>query len=371
MRIGLVVLCLAGGLGIGLYLVLLGISADDEEARSASRRPRPTTSQATAFGIVVLGLLLFARQVGLWFGDSIVWPFAMAGVGSAIIWTGGDESRRERWNAQVRRLPLGRLVEGAVPLPRLLAGVLLVALAMTTFLSVNRGFTGIAALLVAIAVGFAGLAVIFAPGVARLLRQLGSERRERIRQEERAEVARHLHDSVLQTLTLIQRTSDADAKTALARVQERELRAWLYGNRGPQAQAATLREALDDAAGDVEAASATNIEVVVVGDASTDGPTASLVAAAREAMLNAAKHAGVATVSVYAEATPSAIDVWVRDRGRGFELGAVADDRHGIRDSIVARLAQVGGVTGITTRPGEGTEVHLHLPRPPAPEASA
>ena len=225
----------------------------------------------------------------------------------------------------------------------------------------------------------------------RLARELTAERRERIRSEERAEIAAHLHDSVLQTLALIQRhTESGDDESAavrevrrLARRQERELREWLYGERerpaGPEdavedPEHRCFAAALRAAAGEVEDAFAVTVAPVVVGDAGHDPRTVALVAAAREAMVNAAKHAGVEEISVYAEVddpgdAPGTVAVFVRDRGCGFDPDTVPDDRHGLADSIRARVERQGGTVRVRTTPGEGTEVALTLPRAaPAPE---
>jgi signal transduction histidine kinase len=177
---------------------------------------------------------------------------------------------------------------------------------------------------------------------------------------------------VLQTLALIQRQSDSPREVArLARGQERELRNWLYGMGGYRRAGATdrpaadagLTAALSAAAGEVEDTYAVTVRPVVVGgDRALDGDLRALVLAAREAMVNAAKHAGVEEVSVYAEVEPDEVNVFVRDRGAGFDPDAVPDDRHGLADSVRGRMARHGGTVGLRTRPGAGTEVHLRLP---------
>jgi signal transduction histidine kinase len=206
------------------------------------------------------------------------------------------------------------------------------------------------------------LGVIFGPWIVRLARSLAEERAERIRTQERAEISAHLHDSVLQTLALVQqRSDDPKAVEALARRQERELRAWL-GRRAAPGGAETLGAALEAAAGEVERDHGARVEVVSVGEVPLDERTAALVAAAREAMVNAAKFGGGSVVDVFAEAGADGVDVFVRDRGPGFELGEVAPDRRGVRESIVGRMERHGGHAVINSRPGEGTEVELSLP---------
>jgi signal transduction histidine kinase len=192
--------------------------------------------------------------------------------------------------------------------------------------------------------------------------QLTTERTERIRMQERAEVAARIHDSVLQTLALVQRhAGDAQRVAALARRQERELRRWLYGS-GVEA-AGSLVDALGDAAADVEELHGVRIEVASAGDAPLDDPVRQLVLAAREAMTNAAKFSGAGEVYVYAETGEDGIAVFVRDSGVGFDRGAVAADRQGIAESIEGRMRRAGGRATVTTAPAAGTEVELTLPR--------
>jgi signal transduction histidine kinase len=192
--------------------------------------------------------------------------------------------------------------------------------------------------------------------------QLTSERAERIRIQERAEVAARIHDSVLQTLALVQRhASDPRRVASLARRQERELRRWLYGT--GVAAVATLVDALTDAAADVEELHGGQVEVVSAGDAALDDVVGQVVLAAREAMTNAAKFSGANEVFVYAESGQDDIVVFVRDAGVGFDRNAVVPGRRGITESIEGRMKRAGGTATVVTAPGEGTEVELRLPR--------
>ena len=222
---------------------------------------------------------------------------------------------------------------------------------MLSHLGSSRPFVGPGALAGA-------LALVLGP----YLWQLAAERTERIRLAERAAMAARIHDSVLQTLALVQRDADdAPRVRALARRQERELRRWLYG-RGYDG-AATVADALADAVAEVEEAHLTQIELATSGDAPLDGALGELVLAAREAMVNAAKHAQSDEISVYAEVEDAAVAIYVRDRGVGFDRAAVAADRRGIAESIVGRLRAAGGSATITSSPGNGTEVELTMPR--------
>lgn len=182
----------------------------------------------------------------------------------------------------------------------------------------------------------------------------------RARAEERSEVATHLHDSVLQTLALIQRQpEDADRVVGLARRQERELRDWLYGTGG--LEVGGLAEAIRAIAAEVEESYDVQIEVVVVGEAEFDSKAQALAGAAREAIINAAKHSGDRTIAVFIESLPERIRLFVRDRGTGFELADVPADRRGLRDSIQGRLSHVGGTAEIRSSPGQGTEIRLEV----------
>ena len=216
--------------------------------------------------------------------------------------------------------------------------------------------------------GLAGVALVTAPLLWRTFGQLRAEREARIREQERAEVAAIVHDQVLHTLALIQRNA-GDARTVqrLARVQERSLRGWLYQ---PGTGAGDmLAAAVEQACAEVEQAYAIVVESVVVGDRAVDENVAALVLAAREAMVNAARHAKVETVSLYAEVESDAVSVFVRDRGVGFDPDQVDRDRQGVRGSIIGRMARHGGTAEIRSEPGEGTEVRLRLPLTPAEPA--
>jgi signal transduction histidine kinase len=204
--------------------------------------------------------------------------------------------------------------------------------------------------------------VILGPWVWRLARQLAEERRERIRQEERAEMAAHLHDSVLQTLALIVRAEASGEMRTLARGQERELRAWLYG-KAQRRDADMLSTVIDATAAEVEAMHRALIDVVMVGDCRLDDGVRALVDACREAMINAAKHSGAAAASVYVEIEDDQVTAFVRDQGVGFERERVPGDRRGIVDSIKGRMERNGGNALVLTRPGEGTEVRLSISR--------
>lgn len=217
---------------------------------------------------------------------------------------------------------------------------------------------------IAVAATAGGTLLVFGPWLWRMTDELAAERRERIRTQEREEISAHLHDSVLQTLALIQRTDDPKRMITLARGQERELRNWLYGQ-DRVGEPDGLREALEAVAVRTEQLHDVPVDIVVVGDAAMSDATRAMAQAAAEATGNAARHSGAGKVSMFAEVGEDGIDVFVTDQGKGFEPDEVAEDRRGLRESIVARMARHGGVATVTTAAGEGTEVHLHLPKEP------
>lgn len=230
---------------------------------------------------------------------------------------------------------------------------------MATFIARTDLFSAAPTVVLAVATTMAGLGLIFGPWGWRLLTQLSEERRERIRSQERAEMAAHLHDSVLQTLALIQRTDQPREMVALARSQERELRSWLNGTMPERGR--TMAGAIEQTAAAVELQLKVPIEVVTVGDTPLDERLDALVDASREAVVNAAKHSGSRQISVYMEVEGDEVTVFVRDQGNGFDPEAVAVDRRGIAESIRGRMERSGGTAAIVSEAGSGTEVQLTM----------
>jgi signal transduction histidine kinase len=335
--------------------------------------PRGGLRIAIGIGLLVLSGLLFVRASGPWPGDAIVWPAAVAALGALLIWRAPAVAPRRRrgWAAHrppepapPRRPSVRMRAFGRPEVSRGGLGVALVLAGGFAFLWAS-GATRPAgeALLAALAVLIA-VALIFAPSWRRLARSLAVERTERIRSQERADVGAHLHDSVLQTLALIQRSAeDPKQVAALARRQERDLRSWLAGGDSRE-PGDTLAAALDAAAAEVEAAVGGSVEVVAVGDCPLQERGGAVVAAAREAMLNAAKFAGEAPVSVYAELSGERVQVFVRDRGAGFDPAIVPHERQGVRESILGRMRRAGGSAAVRSLPGGGTEVEIAIDHP-------
>jgi len=343
-------LTLAGGLGVVLYggAAILSTDGVGEPARLLPCWDR--WRRELAIGCAVGATLVASRAIGLWPGDGIMLPAIAVAVGISIIWSLGGRTRPSVGGATVR------FVQVLIGLALLIGGVGSLA---------NRtgGLAGVGASAGAIAVVVAGLAIFAAPAVGRLLQRLDDERAARIREDERARMAAHLHDSVLQSLVLLQRTGDPRRMTTIARRQERELRAWLYGSTH-EGEPASLHAAIDAVAVAIEADHDVRVEAVVVGDQPLDEAARALVAAVREAVVNAARHAHVERVDVFVEADDAELTGFVRDTGRGFDPITVAGDRRGISESIVGRVQRLGGTAMLSSRPGAGTEVELRVPRP-------
>lgn len=360
-RGALVVLSLAGGLGLLLYAVAALVS---EPSGSTLPQPHPRDARRTAsVTSIALGLILIVRSTGLWLGDALMVPVIVVVSGLVVLGMFMPETR-----AADAATPWAELSTGPRARTRLLVGSLLVAVGLV--LVGVRGGVSSNVRIGAFATAFTvvGATVVLGPWLTRLAREAAEDRRQRIRLHERELMAAHLHDSVLQTLALIQRTADDPRRTVtLARQQERDLREWLYGAPGSGGVAGTLGAAMRAMVSDVESTYDITIELVIVGDAELSAANAGVVAAAREACVNVAKHSGVTSASVYVEVGTNEVECWVRDRGRGFEPSdgsRPATRQRGVADSIEARLDRLGGRARVQSRVGAGTEVHLAVPVP-------
>lgn len=251
----------------------------------------------------------------------------------------------------------------AAALVQVVLGLGLVGAGVAVFLVASPSVESPSAGILATAAIAVGLVMVFGPWWWRLSHDLAVERQERIRTQEKAEMAAHIHDSVLQTLALIQRNStDAKKVSTLARAQERELRAWLFGT--PElGKAESLTAAMERVSDEIEYLYGVAVETVEVGDCPVDERLIALVQSSREALANAAHHSGASAVSAYLEVEPDQVTIFVRDRGRGFDPDDVPPSRRGIADSIVGRMERHGGKATIHSEPGQGTEVELVMPR--------
>jgi signal transduction histidine kinase len=345
---------------------VMGTAVRAPSARSRRRRERLLPV------LVVIGVLAVLRHSGVWVGDWLLWPLLLGALGMALVWrpavaaaSPDPVERRLSWREYLRGrggpLNLPRLV---LDVPRLALGVLLVVFASAALLHAARVLHNLGDAIGVVAIVATALGMLVAPWFVRLGRNLATERAARIREQERAEVAAHLHDSVLQTLALIQkRAGDPREVAGLARRQERELRRWLFERPGVSG-GESVRVALERAAAEVEELHGVPMEVVIVGDRPLEARLEALVPAAREAMTNAAKFAGSERVDLYAEVDDERVEVFVRDRGAGFDPDSIPADRRGVRDSIIGRVERHGGHASIRSALGEGTEVELVVAAP-------
>ena len=352
-RVAFLVLAALGGAGVLAY-GLFWVFAPQDPTDGAGRgdRERDVTT-LLALGSLTVGALLLLRAMGLGVDLGLALPLLAAGAGVVILWRQADDDSRLRWRqvTGTQRLSGAARAGGGVALVLVGAGAILVGPA---------DLDGTAGGVVATLVVTAGLALVSGPWWVRMARDLTAERNARIREQERAELAAHVHDSVLHTLALIQRhVEDPRTVARLARAQERDLRGWLYRPRPDTSVSA----ALERVAAAVEDAHGVTIEVVVVGDCPLDDRLVAVRDATREALVNAAKYAGESAVTVYAEVEPAQVTVFVRDRGPGFDPDAVPADRLGLRQSVVGRMQRHGGSAVVRSAPGEGTEVQLEMPR--------
>ncbi len=378
LRVLFVILSAVGLVGIALYLALWLVMPQQAGQRSAPglesgtrRGLRPGGSVAltpvdygVASALALLGIgLLWLVQSSAWaLPTSVLVAGSLAAGGFSIIWWQADRAstRELRTGSGWRRL-LAPLMKHWTTVVAVAVGLAALAGAITVQVSSLEGIGELARMLLLLGLVVAALVLASLPWVLRVRRALAQARDDALVADARADMAAHLHDSVLQTLALIQRQAgDAKAVTALARRQERELRQWLYGE---SLGSATLVEALSGEIIDVEDRHGVDVELVSVGDLELTPEVTAVVRAAREAMVNAAKHSGADRIDVYVEVDPELVSVYVRDRGQGFDLAAVQEDRMGVRGSIVERVRRAGGRAIIRTAPGEGTEVRLELPR--------
>ncbi len=377
MRIAFVVATVAtSGAGLLAYVLLWALTPQETADPAAPRRPgrvvrdpsvSPSTSPGPAaglsreragaliagLGLVVAGVALLLSRAGLDLHAEIWVPLLVLLVGANLALRQLDISERARWLA-----PAGG--SQRIGLLRLGGGVVLAVVGILLLVARGTRASDFLPIAVASLAVLLGVALVLAPWGVRLWRDLERERALRAREVERAEIAAHLHDSVLQTLALIQRKpGDAAEVAKLARAQERELRDWLYA--GSTAGAESLQLAVREVVAEVEDGFGVPVDLVIVGDRPADEGSRALVQALREALLNAVRH-GRPPVSAYVESSPEGISAFVRDRGDGFDPAAVPTDRLGVRESIVGRMQRHGGHADVRRVEAGGTEVRLELP---------
>jgi signal transduction histidine kinase/phage shock protein PspC (stress-responsive transcriptional regulator) len=383
-----VLACLISGLGTIPYVVgwlVVPSAGRDRSILSDAVTDRRGIALAAGLGSLLVVILLIASAVGAsWFG-SLATPLVISVAGLTLIWRNAPPDEQEGMRHFVE--PLAGLANGgmrsrlvwrvAIAAVLLIAGLVLL-LHRRAFVSgiVTHGHhvgVGVSVShpllwpLVGLILVIAAIVVILGPWWLRIARDLVVERQARARAEERADMAARVHDSVLQTLALIQRrATDPQQVIQLARAQERELRSWLFDGHAPGSLEAdmTLAAGIRQIQQEVEAQHGITVEAVTVGDCALDEDLGALLAAAREATVNAGKWSGAPEVSLFAEVEPGEVTLFVRDRGRGFDPEAVPADRKGLAESVHARMARRGGSAIVRSAPGQGTEVSLTMPRP-------
>ena len=387
-RIGMVLATLAGGAGLAFYAWLwIMVPTADEAARRNASRPAspiapavsPVAATAAALdpangraaapwfrarsmrygkeillgsGLLLVAGIMIAQLLGVDVPLGTLIPAAAVLGGASIAWMQLDETRRAGLVEKTKGDQAGGWARLAAGLALVVAGVLVMVSGSGSWEQTWL------ALLASVAV-LGGVVLVLLPWALKFWRDLETERSGRIRETERAEIAAHLHDSVLQTLALIQRRAGNEHDVVrLARAQERELRGWLFQD--PGRETGQLSDRIKAIAGEVEDLLGNAVEVVSVGDAAMTEAHEAMVQAGREAMLNASRHGG-GPVSVYLEASEGQAEIFIKDRGPGFDLQDVPEDRLGVRESIIGRMKRHGGTAEILTS-SNGTEVRLRLP---------
>ncbi|MET0296820.1 MAG: PspC domain-containing protein [Microbacterium sp.] len=352
-----VLLTLLWGAGALLYVWIWVLTPWAERDPDSAPDAAPSRRAPVAWILTAVSALASVAALAVLWSAVVVSDYSTGTWAGTVILAGASAVAAGMWATFVDRADPSRGPGHELAVRLSVTGILLVLVVSQVAVMQSAGLV---AFLLAVGL-LAGIALVYSSTLIEKWRTLAGERTHRIREEQRAEMAAHLHDSVLQTLALIQNRSGASTEVArLARAQERELRAWLYDGDAPADS--DLPTDLRDYAGALELDFPVRIDVVSAG-LSTERASGDVAAAAREAMLNAARHAG-GDVSVYIEGSASAVDVFVRDRGPGFDLGAVPGDRLGVRESIVGRMRRAGG--SATVKPGAGgvgTEVQLHFER--------
>ena len=375
LRIGFVALALVQFVGVAVYAVLWltmppvtrttapGLASHERtNLRTAEKKGRRGAEVGTvlAVGLLAVGLLWLVQATGMGLSQQVFWPIAFAAVGVALVWRTADTTD-ESWRSSHGPAWIAPFVaRGRVlTLARTVLGLGLVGAAVGMVIASQAGLAELPRVFAMTGLLLAGTALVVAPWAYRSRIALQQAREEKVRADERADLAAHLHDSVLQTLALIQKRADDPRTVAtLARKQERELRTWLYGD---VIREETVKAALVAAAAEVDDERSIPVEVVCVGDCDLTEDLSAMIRAAREAMLNAAKHSGAPKIDVYAEVGDDLVEIFVRDRGRGFAMSDIADDRMGVKGSIIGRMKRHGGSARIRSSAEDGTEVKLEM----------
>ena len=361
---------LTTGFAVSLYVMfwlLLPVRGEDTNIASRALADRRGIGLAAGLGSVLAVLLITASSLGAGWLNAPAWPTIISVCGLVLISRNGSPDEQQ----QIRRIaePVLGTSDVRTRERSLLRWLLTAALLIGGLVILFNGKERFDLLipLAGVLLMLAGIAIALAPWWLRIARDLVEERQARARAEERADMASRVHDSVLQTLALIQRrAAEPQEVVKLARGQERELRAWLFDGQEPgtiKGEGITLSGGIRQIQQDVEAQHRISVDAVTVGDCDLDDDLQALLGAAREATVNAAKWSGAETVSLFAEVEPDGVSIFVRDRGRGFDPEAVPEDRKGLAESVHARIQRRGGTATVRSAMGEGTEVSLTMAR--------
>ena len=370
-RAGIVIAALATtGFGAAVYVVAwLLIPAAGAESSIGARALRDKRGLGLAAGvasIVVLALVVASALNAPWI-TSLAIPLIVSGVGLALVFRNAPQEELDVLRGLTDPVAKAGPSTRKRRLLRWLLALGLLLLGLVALLGINPTAGELLRPLGGVLLLIGAIATALGPWWMRIVRDERAERQARIRAEERAEIATRVHDSVLQTLALIQRRAgDQHQVVQLARAQERELRSWLFDGRAPgsmDGKVDTVADAVRLIQQDVEARHGVSVDAVTVSDCELDDDLTAMMDAAREATVNAAKWSGADIVSLFAEVEPDSVSVFVRDRGRGFDPATVPPDRKGLAESIEARMARRGGSVTVRSAPGEGTEISLGMPR--------
>lgn len=348
------------------WLLIPAAGADASIGARALADKRGLGLAAGLTSLLVLGLIIASALNAPWV-TSLAVPIIVSAAGLAIIWRNAPQSELDYLRGLTDPVAMTGAGTRSRRVLRMVLALILLVLGLWALLGGHARSYELLRPLGGTLLLVGGIATALGPWWLRIARDLVAERQARIRAEERADIASRVHDSVLQTLALIQRRAgDPQQVVRLARAQERELRAWLFNGRPPgslDGQAATVADAVRLIQQDIEAQHGMPVEAVMVGDCELDDDLSAMLAAAREATVNAAKWSDADVVSLFAEVEPDSVSLFVRDRGRGFDPAAVPDDRKGLAESVHARMARRGGSVTVRSAPGEGTEIGLMMPR--------
>ncbi len=368
----MVCLVLFFALGLATYMtlwILLTRRGESSSIFTRAMNERRDKEILFVVAIAILTMLIAFITIGVGPPGLFLWLVALSALESVMVWRGASEDEREylrQTATQLARLRIGRTDGWRGVALRTGLGIVFIIWGISLMSRVSGEHGAAAYVLTGASALVLGIFVLFAPWWIRSVQELSLERRARARAQDRADMAAHVHDSVMQTLSLIQRSAaDPNEVTRLARQQERDLRSWLAHPEtfGVNSTSRTLSHALLEVESEIEDHFDVSVDVVLVGDIALNEATLALVAACREATLNAAKWSGAREVTIYAEVEDQRISLFVHDRGVGFDPSTVATDRQGIAGSIVERMRRHGGSATVTTSPGGGTEWELRLPR--------